>query len=70
MYHFITPESIHLQEELHTELFLFLCILLIAGAGVVFKKFKIADHKNASKMMREKELNTAMRLNITCSIQG
>lgn len=31
----------HLQEELRAELFLFLCILLIAGAGVVFKKFKI-----------------------------
>lgn len=59
MYHFITPELMRLQEELHTELFLFLCILLIASAGVVFKKCKISDHKNASKMMREKELNTA-----------
>lgn len=70
MYHLITPELMHLQEELRTEFFLFLCILPIAGAGVVFKKFKISDHKNASQMMREKELNTAMRLNITCSIQG
>lgn len=71
MYHLIIPEMMHLQEELQNSF----SLSEHFAACVALKKKKIFDERyfiknTASEMMRDKKLNTALRLNITRSMHG